>query len=478
VKARIAAIAIGLLVVSVAWLVVSATGSDDSPRPTDPQRWGPAARPASGEPSASRDRRVTAPGMMAHLRELQRIADRHGGNRAAGTAGGRASQDYVTQRLREAGYRVGVQRIRFPYFDERGDPRVRLDGQDLFGVRTLVYSGGGSGGGPVHQIDPRGGETDERDAGCRSGDFAGMPDGAVALIERGTCRMRKKVDNAARAGASAAIVFNDGRPGRRGTIRGTLGSPGAEVPAVFASFATGRRLAGAEGGRVRVTVRATSERRSTANVVADLSGGGDQDVVMAGAHLDSVTDGPGINDNGSGVAALLESAEAMAAAPGERRRGLRFAFWGAEELGLIGSRRYVRRLERKERQRIVSYLNLDMVGSPNAGRFLYASDDARGLRTSARRALARAGVGVEVTDLRGGSDHAPFDRAGIPVVGLFSGASAVKSTSQRGRWGGRAGAPFDRCYHRACDRLDGVDRRSLGELGRAAANTLRALARR
>ena len=164
-------------------------------------------------------------------------------------------------------------------------------------------------------------------------------------------------------------LFNDGRPGRRGTIRGTLGSPGAEVPAVFASFATGRRLAGAEGGRVRVTVRATSERRSTANVVADLSGGGGQDVVMAGAHLDSVTDGPGINDNGSGVAALLESAEAMAAAPGERRRALRFAFWGAEELGLIGSRRYLRRLERKERQRIVSYLNLDMVGSPNAGRF-------------------------------------------------------------------------------------------------------------
>jgi len=92
--------------------------------------------------------------------------------------------------------------------------------------------------------------------------------------------------------------------------------------------------------------------------------------------------------------------------------------------------------------------------------------------------LGRAGVALEETDLSGGSDHASFDRAGIPVAGLFSGASGIKSSEQRGRWGGRSGAPFDRCYHRECDRLGGIDRASLGQLGRGAAGLLRALARR
>ena len=169
----------------------------------------------------------------------------------------------------------------------------------------------------------------------------------MVLVERGGCRLRSKVDDAARAGASAAVIFNDGRPGRRGTIPGSLVGPGARIPAVSASFATGRRLARAEGRRVSVRVRAVSERRTTHNVIADAPGAGGGDVVMAGAHLDSVPEGPGINDNASGVAALLDSAESLARAGGERR--LRIAFWGAEEAGLLGSRHYVRQLPAAER---------------------------------------------------------------------------------------------------------------------------------
>ena len=138
----------------------------------------------------------------------------------------------------------------------------------------------------------------------------------------------------------------------------------------------------------------------------------------------------------------------------------------------------MRGLRESQRKRIAAYVNLDMVGSRNSGRFLYASDDADGVAAVARRQLRRAGVPVEITDLRGGSDHASFDRAGIPVAGLFSGASGVKTGAQRERWGGRAGEAFDRCYHRACDRFRRIDRRSLRELGRATADTLRVLARR
>lgn len=176
------------------------------------------------------------------------------------------------------------------------------------------------------------------------------------------------------------------------------------------------------------------------------------------------------------LAALLEAARSLAPQPGERRRrGLRFAFWGAEELGLIGSRHYVRDLGSGERRRIAAYLNLDMVGSRNAGRFLYFSGEGTRAARVARRVLARAAVRLRDMDIGGASDHAPFEDAGVPVLGLFSGASEVKTAKQERLWGGRAGQPFDRCYHQACDTADGVNRTALGELGRGAADTLRAL---
>ena len=455
--------AIGVLVVlAVAVLALSPKSED--------------VAPGGSSPVSPRERAVA--GMLAHLGELQRIADEHGGNRAAGTPGYRASVAYVTGRLRAAGYVVTVQRMRFPYFGQRAPPRVQIADTPVSpaGLRTMSYSGAGTATGTLREIDPRRGERGERDAGCIAADFAGLPGGAVALVERGTCSLRLKVDNARRAGAGAAIVFNDGRPGREGAVTGSLGSPGAGIPAVSASYAVGRRLAGREGSRVRVVVRAVSGRRTTSNVLADLPGTGVRPVVMAGAHLDSVADGPGINDNGSGVAALLEAARSLAPQPGERqRRGVRFAFWGAEELGLIGSRHYVRGLGPGERRRIAVYLNLDMVGSRNAGRFVYFSDEGARAARVARRVLAQADVRLLEIEIGAASDHAPFEDAGVPVLGLFSGHSEVKTAKQQRLWGGRAGRTFDRCYHQACDTAERVNRTALVELGTGAAETLRAL---
>jgi len=291
--------------------------------------------------------------------------------------------------------------------------------------------------------------------------------------------MRLKVENAEDAGALAAVIANDGQPGRTEPISGSLGSPGTSIPSVFVSHATGRVLAAGAGRPVDVTVRAVSERRATVNVIAESRGPSrarSRQVVIAGAHLDSVPAGAGINDNGSGVAALLRAAESLS---GEGGKPLRLGFWGAEELGLLGSRHYVESLGATERERIDAYLNLDMVGSGNGGRFVYAGDDERSeeLAAIARRALDRAGVESETTGLGAGSDHASFARVGVPVAGLFSGASAEKDEDQRRRWGGRAGEAFARCYHRPCDRLSDIDRAALSELGRAATATLRALVR-
>ena len=244
--------------------------------------------------------------------------------------------------------------------------------------------------------------TGASDAGCRARDFAALRDGEVALVQRGTCRMSVKAHNAQAAGASAVLIVNDGRPGNRGAIAGTLGAPGLRIPAVFLSTAAGRDVRAA--GRVTVDVDAVSEERRTANVLAETGRG--SRVAMAGAHLDSVTDGPGINDDGSGVAALLAAAGTLRGRAPDGAR-LRLGFWGAEELGLYGSRRYVAGLGEAARKAIAGYVNLDMVGTRDGDVAVYRGDD--GIRRSLRRALTERGVDdIQGEDLGASSDHAPF----------------------------------------------------------------------
>ncbi len=386
---------------------------------------------------------IGAGDITPHLDALATAA-REGGTRAAGTPGDEATRAYVVDALRDAGWRVTVQPVRFPYFDERRAPRVTLPGGRRLAagreVRTLAYSAGGRATGTVRAI-PGG-----QDAGCRASDFAALRDGEVALVQRGTCRMSVKARNAQAAGASAVLIVNDGRPGNRGAIAGTLGAPGLRIPAVFLSTAAGRDVRAA--GRVTVDVDAVSEQRRTANVLAETGDG--PRVAMAGAHLDSVTDGPGINDDGSGVAALLAAAGTLRGRAPDGAR-LRLGLWGAEELGLYGSRRYVAGLGEAARRAIAGYVNLDMVGTRDGDVAVYRGDD--GIRRSLRRALTERGVDdIGSENLGASSDHAPFARAGIPVGGIFTG--------------------LDRCYHRACDDAGNVDPDRAADAAAATAATL------
>ncbi|MCL7366254.1 M28 family metallopeptidase [Streptomyces ardesiacus] len=200
----------------------------------------------------------------------------------------------------------------------------------------------------------------------------------------------------------------------------------------------------------------TASGRTGYNLIADWPGGDANKVVMAGSHLDSVTSGPGINDNGSGSSAVLETALAVARSGYQPAKHLRFAWWGAEELGLVGSRAYVNSLGSAERAKISGYLNFDMIGSPNPGYFVY--DDDPTIEKTFKDYFAGLGIATEIeTEGDGRSDHAPFKNAGVPVGGLFSGADYRKTSAQAAKWGGTVGQPFDRCYHSSCDTTANID---------------------
>jgi Iap family predicted aminopeptidase len=433
------------LAAGLATLLLAAGAGCDSG--ADDDGGGGSARASTAE-SAQADPRVPPATLADHLRALQRIADRSGGNRAAGTAGDRASVAYVSERLRAAGWTVRTQEVRFPFFRERS-ARLTVGGRELErgeDFRVIAYSGSGSATGRARGVGN----------GCRRSDFAGLGEDGITLAARGDCFFRVKAENAERAGAAALVVVD--QEGEGEVPAATLGGVGARIPAVIVSGGAGVR----NGARVELAVDATSERRRTQNVIAETPGGAGGDVVMAGAHLDSVSNGPGLNDNGSGVVTLIEASEEIGPRPPGAR--IRLAFWGAEELGLIGSRRYVRTLDERGRGHIAAYVNFDMVGSPNARPAVYSDGDAQ-LARLLRRAAGRRLPGER---MGGASDHAPFDAAGIPVNGLFTGASER----------GRGGEPADPCYHRSCDRLRNVDLAVLREMAAAAEEALRRLSAR
>ncbi|GHA65162.1 M28 family metallopeptidase [Streptomyces termitum] len=218
----------------------------------------------------------------------------------------------------------------------------------------------------------------------------------------------------------------------------------------------------------------TSSGATGYNLIADWPGGDPNQVLMAGSHLDSVTSGAGINDNGSGSAAVLETALAVSRAGYQPSKHLRFAWWGAEELGLIGSKYYVNNLASTERAKVKGYLNFDMIGSPNPGYFVY--DDDPTIEQTFKTYYAGLGVPTEIeTEGDGRSDHAPFKNAGIPVGGLFSGADYVKTSAQAQKWGGTAGQSFDRCYHSSCDTTANINDTALDRNSDAVAYAIWAL---
>ena len=416
---------------------------------------------------------VMTEGIMGHANRFQTIADENGGNRAAGTPGYDASAAYVANELRQAGYEVEVQSFRFPDYAV-----VREADLDIAGTTAretdfalMERSGTGKVEGRLRAVDARG-----TTSGCEPEDFEGLSQGDVPLLRRGTCTFQTKAAYAEEAGASAALIFNAGEEDGE-VLRGSLGGAGVGIPVMGTSESLGERLlAGEEAPEVRI-VAADGGGNRTTNVVAQMPEGDEQQTVMVGAHLDSVPEGPGINDNGSGSATVLEIALQLAELDAEPRNRVRFAFWGAEEIGLLGSRHYVEGLEEGEIEEISAYLNFDMLGSPNFTNTVYEGpDEVEDVFGSYFEAMD---IEAETNSaLDGRSDHGPFQDESVPTGGLFSGAEGTKTEQQREAVGGQAGAPFDRCYHRPCDDIDNLSEVSLDTLSDAAAHATAVLAQR
>jgi Zn-dependent M28 family amino/carboxypeptidase len=398
-----------------------------------------------------------------HLIALQRLADRNGGNRGAGTNGHAASAEYIATKLEAAGYTVERQEFPFVYDETRGQS-LTVAGTSIPVIR-MSYSESTPAGGvtsTLHVVPP------DATPGCEAADYAGA-EGKVALVSRGACPFGQKAAAAGEAGAAAVIVYNN----TAGSLNGTLGAPiPGSAPAGGVTQAEGQALATQNGAAVTIDLQGFMEDRVSYNVIAETQTGRHNNVVMAGAHLDSVSVGPGINDNGTGSAALLETALQLGGSP-KVNNAVRFAWWSAEELGLVGSEYYVQSLDFEEQLNVALYLNFDMIGSPNAGYFTFDGDDSDGVGAGpgpyGSGQIEQAfvdyfdytGIQLEGRDFDGRSDYGEFILNGIPSGGLFTGAEMVKTEDQADKWGGIAGEAFDKCYHQACDNLGNVDRVAL-----------------
>ncbi|WFB08302.1 M28 family metallopeptidase [Streptomyces sp. LX-29] len=436
----------------------------------------PAQGAGHGEDPAKKARKLarqlvrasSAEGALDHLERLQEIAEESDGHRAAGSPGHNASAAYVYKLLRKAGYRVSYQPFEFTYTEALAEKLsvVSPAPRDV-PIKELTYTkstpvGGITAAVAVARVDDT--------PGCEAADYAsGGFTGKIALIKRGGCAFADKQKAAAEAGAVGAIVYNH----VPGALNGTIGDPAdARIPTGGISQADGEALV-AEAGRGEVTVtlevRELQEKRRTHNVIAETRGGNPDRTVMLGSHLDSVAAGPGINDNGSGSAGLLEVALELAETHKKPTNKIRFAWWSAEELGLLGSDAYVAKLTEAQRKQIALYLNFDMIASPNAAQFVYDGDNSDGVGAPAGPAgsaqlekqindfLDRRGLPHEGTDFTGRSDYGPFIKVGIPSGGTFTGAEGVKTAGQAAKYGGEAGVAYDACYHAACDDIDNLD---------------------
>jgi Zn-dependent M28 family amino/carboxypeptidase len=442
---------------------------------------------------------VTVGGILSHERVFQRIANQNGGTRASGTPGYDASADYVAGRLRAAGYTVTEQEFTFPFYQELSPAVLEQVSPTptVYDTGTYDFSGTGDVTGTLFTtndvvIPPNPTPPPNSTAGCEPGDFTPAPaEPAVALIQRGTCTFEDKANNAIAAGYDAVIIFNEGNPGREDLFIGTLGNP-FDIPVVGLSFADGAALVAQLQAGQTVTVRVATETeidptRTTRNIIADSPTGNANQVVVVGAHLDSVIAGPGINDNGSGSSTILEIAEEMAELGIRNRQQVRFAFWGAEELNLLGSEHYVNTLSDDDLGKIVANLNFDMLGSPNYVRFVYDGDGSdtptagppgsAQIETIFNQYFASQGLATEPTAFDGRSDYGPFIAVGIPAGGLFSGAEGEKTVEQAAVYGGTANEPYDSCYHQACDTTNNLSTKALNELGDGAAHAVMTLAR-
>ncbi|KAK0388965.1 hypothetical protein NLU13_2542 [Sarocladium strictum] len=298
--------------------------------------------------------------------------------------------------------------------------------------------------------------------GCDSSDYPAAVKGNIALVKRGSCAFGDKSENAGKAGAIAAIIYNN----EKGDVHGTLGTPSPNHVATFGiSQKYGEKTVDKlkEGKKVDAIVYIDGEVRTivTNNIVAQTTGGDQDNCVMLGGHSDSVPEGPGINDDGSGSISVLEVA--LRLTDFRVNNCVRFAWWAAEEEGLLGSNFYVESLSEEENQKIRLFMDYDMMGSPNYAYQIYdANNEVNPAGSGELKQLyidwyEKHDLNYTLIPFDGRSDYDGFIRGGIPAGGIATGAEGVKTEDEEAMFGGKAGDWYDPCYHQLCDDTNNVD---------------------
>ncbi|KAM5344656.1 hypothetical protein ACJ41O_013191 [Fusarium nematophilum] len=413
---------------------------------------------------------ITEKGLMRNLHKLNDIAYDNGGNRAFGLPGYDASVDFIYKEVSKLkGFKAWKQD--FPaLFTETTAAEVTVD-DETFRTVALTYTPSTPEEGITRELV----HGPEGSAGCDAANYDGLDvEGKIVLVERGLCpdatTFAGKLKAAAAAGADAVVIYNSD-PAK--LTAGSLSAPNPEeyVPAGLIDQEPGQalkaRLDAGETVEAFVKIVQLIEERITQNVFAETKGGDDSNLVVLGAHLDSVQAGPGINDDGSGTSLILELAKGLQHFSTKLK--VRFGWWGAEENGLWGSRYYVNNLSTEEIDDLLLYLNFDMVS-----RGFYGVFDGTGEKTGPGGPPGSdviedlfldhfASKGIETTPvgLTGGTDYVPFLQViNKPVGGLFTGT----------------GAEQDACYHQACDNITNPVPETITINAKAAAHVLSVLA--
>jgi len=450
---------------------------------------GPSAAIAADPDTSVLRQAVTPDNVFKHQADLEAIADANGGTRDARTPGYQASVDYVVSQLRSYGYRPQITQFNLPEWVENSTPVLTRtdvepdesytpgtaaddDSPDVDFITFELSPSGNLTNVPVVptndiQIPSPGGST----SGCEPEDYPAAVSGAVALIQRGTCPFVQKLSAAQDAGAVGVILFNEGDTAGRQNALFRAGPADLAIPAVLSSFTVGNELYQAyqagQNPTVNMTIDAQVNDRFLPQVYAETQGGSPNRVVVAGAHLDSVAAGPGVNDDGSGTSAQLEIAKQIAAKKLVPNQKIRFMWFGGEEEGLIGSEYYASHLSQTEVNKIMVMIDTDMISSPNFARLVYDGNGSVAGNPSGppgsgevERVFtdwwASQGYVSEQIPFDGRSDYVGFTDRGIPAGGIFAGAEALKTKAQVRLYGGVAGEQLDPCYHAFCDRLGSI----------------------
>ncbi|KAF4610794.1 hypothetical protein D9613_006614 [Agrocybe pediades] len=417
--------------------------------------------------------------LLDHAKQLVKFSKLNGGStRAFGSVGHNSTLTYFKKLLDDTKY-YDTSYQTFPYLYSQGTAAFSANGTD-YKTAWFTYGVAGEVEAPVILVN---------DLGCTLADFPEAVVGKIALIKRGQCEFGLKVALAGAAGAAGSIIYNNAG----GSLSGTLGqisrAEGPYIPAGSLSGEDGEALRAtiAAGSQVigKIHVDATNEQRWSSNLFAVTKTGDKQNIVMAGAHSDSVAAGPGINDDGSGSMGVLEIA--LNLPKYKVKNAVRFAWWTAEEFGLVGSEHYVANLSEAERQKIALYLNFDMIASPNFGYFIHDGDGstfnvsgAAGsdhIERTFEKFYASNKVKSAPTEFSGRSDYGPFLDANIPAGGVNTGAEGIKTAEEAKWWGGKAGDPYDICYHAACDGIENLNVPAFVMNTKAAAHAIATYAR-